>query len=89
MIRTGEEHRDTLGPHAASLFSALEQIEEAQKKASSEAAEIAAILTDVADEYQEIIDNDPLIDVDPTDGTVTPGGTVPPGGTDWGGSAHF
>jgi len=53
-----DEYVDTLGPHHASLVSAITQIKEAQKQAVQPAAELSESLNDVADAYQDIIDND-------------------------------
>lgn len=47
-----------LGPHAASIVSAAETIEEAINGASDPLEDIAAVLEDVADSYEEIIGND-------------------------------
>lgn len=53
-----DEHNDTLGPHKASLDSAIEDINESLKQASEPANSAAEKLTEVAEAYQEIIGND-------------------------------
>ena len=53
-----EEHPDTLGPHRASLANVIEEIEENTKSATAPANDIAEILVEIADGYQEIIDSD-------------------------------
>lgn len=53
-----DEYVDTLGPHHASLVSAITEIREAQKQAVQPASELSESLNDVADAYQDIIDND-------------------------------
>ncbi len=53
-----DEHNDTLGPHKASLDSALEEINESLKQASEPASSVAEKLNEVADAYQEVIGND-------------------------------
>ena len=51
-------YNDTLGPHKASLDSALEEITESIKQASEPANNVSEKLNDVADAYEEIIGND-------------------------------
>lgn len=58
MQTAADEHNDTLGPHKASLDSALEDINESLKQASEPANSVAEKLNEVADAYQEIIGND-------------------------------
>lgn len=53
-----DEYVDTLGPHHTSLVSAITEIREAQKQAVQPASELSESLNDVADAYQDIIDND-------------------------------
>lgn len=53
-----DEYVDTLGPHHTSLVSAITEIREAQKQAVQPASELSETLNDVADAYQDIIDND-------------------------------
>ena len=55
-----EEHPDTLGPHRASLANVIEEIEENTKSATAPANDIAEILVEIADGYQDIIDDDNL-----------------------------
>lgn len=55
---TADENDDALGPHKASLDSALEEINESLKQASDPASSVADKLNDVADAYEEIIGND-------------------------------
>ncbi len=55
---TADENVDTLGPHHASLASALSEIRESQKQAVQHASELSEALNDIADAYQDIIDND-------------------------------
>ena len=54
------ERSDTLGPHYTSLVSAITEIREAQKQAIQPATELSESLNDVAEGYQEIIDNDKI-----------------------------
>lgn len=49
---------NNLGPHAESIVSAAETIEQAIRDASEPIEEIAASLNDVAESYEEIIGND-------------------------------
>lgn len=55
---TADENPDGLGPHKASLVSALENIKEQLNRASEPADSVAETLEEVAEGYQEIIDND-------------------------------
>ena len=49
---------DTLGPHKASLDRALEEIKESIVQASQPVSEVSESLNDVADAYEEVIEND-------------------------------
>lgn len=55
-----EENLETLGPHKAALQSAIEQIKKAEKDATKPVKEMSATLKNIAESYQEIIDNDLL-----------------------------
>jgi len=55
---TANENNDSLGPHKSSLLSALTQIKDAEKKAADPVKEMSETLKDIANSYQEIIDND-------------------------------
>lgn len=55
---TTDEFNDTLGPHKASLDGALENINESLIQASGPANNVADTLNEVAEVYQEIVDND-------------------------------
>ena len=54
------EHPDALGPHRASLLSALSSIYTALKEAGEPIKAISDALNDTAEAYQDIIDNDRL-----------------------------
>ena len=54
------ENTDVLGPHKASLFSAIKQIKQAEKDAIEPIDEMSNTLKDVAQSYEEIIANDRL-----------------------------
>lgn len=53
-----DEYQDTLGPHKASLDSALEEIADNVKQAFEPANSISDKLNEVAEAYEEIIGND-------------------------------
>lgn len=53
-----DEYSDTLGPHKESLDGALDYIRESVKQASDPANSVAEVLNEVAEAYQEIIEND-------------------------------
>lgn len=53
-----DEYEDTLGPHKASLDEALTAITESVKQAADPASSVAEKLVEVAEGYQEIIEND-------------------------------
>lgn len=55
---SADEYNDTLGPHKASLDSALEEINSSINQASEPANSVAEKLNEVAEAYQEIIGND-------------------------------
>lgn len=55
---TSGEKAETLGPHKASLISALAQIKEAEKQATDPVNEMSETLKDIAQSYEEIIAND-------------------------------
>lgn len=55
---TSEERAEALGPHKASLLSALSQIKEAEKQATDPVNEMSETLKDIAQSYEEIIAND-------------------------------
>ena len=55
---TADEHNEALGPHKGSLDQVLEDINNAIQQASEPANSISETLIDVADGYQEVIDND-------------------------------
>lgn len=52
------EHSDTLGPHKASIDEVIEEIHSITKQATEPVNSISEILNEIADSYQEIIDND-------------------------------
>lgn len=54
---TADEYDDSLGPHKASLDDVLEEISESLKQATDPANAVSEKLNDLADEYQEIIEN--------------------------------
>ena len=56
-LKSAGEGQD-LGPHASSIISAAEAIEQAINGASEPLEEVADKLEDVADAYDEIISND-------------------------------
>lgn len=60
MQSTADDKTETLGPHYTSLISSLNEIKEAQKKATEPAKEVSISLRDVASAYQDVIDNDKL-----------------------------
>lgn len=53
-----EGHQNSLGPHKKSLDTALSEIEQDLRQASEPAKGVAEKLTEVAEAYEEIIDND-------------------------------
>lgn len=55
---TSSEKVNAIGPHKASLLSAITQIKNAEKEATEPVKEISEMLMDVADAYQDIIDDD-------------------------------
>ena len=55
-----DEYADTIGPHKASLDSALEELSSNIQSASEPANNVVDTLNDVADAYSEIIGNDPF-----------------------------
>ncbi len=58
LASTADEYNDTLGPHKASLDEVLEEIREAEKSATDPAKSVAETLDEIADDYEEIIEND-------------------------------
>ncbi len=56
-----DEHVETLGPHYASLVAAITEIREAQRQAVQPAYDISETLNDIADAYQDIIDDDKIL----------------------------
>lgn len=57
---TADGYEGTLGPHKASLDSALSDIEQSLKQAAEPAENVADKLMDVAEAYEEIIANDKI-----------------------------
>lgn len=55
-----DEYGDTLGPHQASLKSALEEIQSAINSSTTPASEVGEKLAGVAKKYQDIIGDDPF-----------------------------
>ena len=55
-----DEYADTIGPHKASLDSALEDISSNIQSATEPANNVSEKLNDVADAYSEIVGNDPF-----------------------------
>lgn len=53
-----DENRAGLGPHDASIESILEDMKAANEAAAEPVEELSEKLSDVAESYQEIIDND-------------------------------
>jgi len=56
--RVADENPDSLGPHKDSLDAALEDIEAAIKNSTDPASDVAERLEEVAEGYQDVIDND-------------------------------
>lgn len=56
-----EDNSGYLGPHVQSFFNALTDIEATLKKASIPAKEVSNKLINVANKYQDVIDNDPFV----------------------------
>lgn len=71
------EHIENLGPHYTSLVSAITEIREAQKQAVQPASELSESLNDVADAYQDILDNDKVSNAN---GGTTATSSSPSGG---------
>lgn len=55
-----DNYRDTLGPHKSELNQTLAGIYTAIKEGAAPAKEVSGILKDIADDYEEIIANDPF-----------------------------
>ena len=53
-----EEHLNALGPHHATIVQVLEDIRKIAEAASEPIENISELLNDVAEAYQEVIDND-------------------------------
>jgi len=53
-----DEYVETLGPHHASLVTVITKIRDAQRQAVQPTSELSETLNDIADAYQDIIDND-------------------------------
>lgn len=53
-----DEHSNTLGPHQASIVNILEEIQAAEEAAAGPVESIAEKLNDIAEAYQDVIDND-------------------------------
>ena len=53
-----DSHRGYLGPHEKSLEDVIESIETTVKKSTGPINEISEMLNDIADAYQEIVDDD-------------------------------
>ena len=52
------EHSTTLGPHQASIANVVEEIRSAEEAATEPVDGLSDMLNDVAEGYQEVIDND-------------------------------
>lgn len=57
---TSESYNETLGPHKASLDEVLESILYELKKSGESIETVQETLEDIADGYQDIVDNDPF-----------------------------
>lgn len=55
-----DSHRGYLGPHESSLEAVVENIETTVKTSTGPINEISEMLNDIADGYQEIIDDNPF-----------------------------
>lgn len=53
-----DEHSDALGPHQSSIAGILEEIRAAEAAAAEPVESVSEKLNDVAEGYQEVIDND-------------------------------
>jgi len=53
-----QDYSGRIGPHESSITNVLESIGQTIKKGADSAGNVAAVLKDVADTYQEIIDED-------------------------------
>lgn len=58
IISITDEYCDTIGPHKSSLDQALEEISDCIRRSGEPANDIAERLCEVAEGYQEVIDND-------------------------------
>lgn len=55
---SAEEHSNTLGPHISSINNVIEEIDRQTKEATEPATGVSESLNEVAEGYQEVIDND-------------------------------
>ena len=60
MRQVADDYSDTLGPHQSELSSALDGIAGAIKRCIEPANNIASMLQEVAEGYQEVIDANPF-----------------------------
>ena len=60
IINVSDEYCDTIGPHKTSLDQAIEEISDCIRRSGEPANDIAERLSEVAEGYQEVIDNDQL-----------------------------
>ncbi len=60
MRSVGDEYSDTLGPHLSELNSALDGIQGALARCIEPANNIADLLNEVAEGYQDVIDTNPF-----------------------------
>lgn len=58
-----DEHDGKLGPHQSSITSILEEIRAAEAAAAEPVESVSEKLNDVAEGYQDAIDNDPYSSV--------------------------
>jgi len=55
---SAEDYESTLGPHVDSMYEALDDIGNILKKATEPVDSISSKLNDVAEGYEEVIEND-------------------------------
>lgn len=60
MRQIADEYSGTLGPHQQDLVRALDEIAGAVKKSTEPAKDIATLLEEVAEAYQEVVDSKPF-----------------------------
>lgn len=56
-----EDHASTLGPHQSSIAEVVEEIRSAEEAATEPVTGLSESLNDVAEGYQEVIDNDRIV----------------------------